>query len=171
MSEVLPEPLQLDPLPYTAAIRDFLQRIDPAVWNWFASVKDRSAQRDETRFELLKSTYRVERETQSSLYDAAEEVAAALGISAPVTIYQAQNPIGLNASMAYALGEVHLVLHGPVASQLSAVEVRALLAHELSHYLLWSGWNGEFLATAEMLGALVNDRRAHAAHFASLRLF
>ena len=80
---------------------------------------------------MLKSTYRVDRESQSPLYDAAAIVAQKLGIDAAVTIYQAQNPLGLNASLAYIPGEVHLILHGPLAEKLSPLEIQALFGHEL----------------------------------------
>ena len=126
---------------------------------------------EDIRLELLKSTYRVDRGTQSTLYDAAEEVASCLGISAPITIYQAQNPHGLNASLAFVPGDVHLILHGAVTTQLTSAEVRALFGHELAHYLLWQGNGNELLIAFEMLGALSNDAHSHPAHFASMHLF
>jgi hypothetical protein len=88
----------------------------------------------------------------------------------PITIYQAQDPAGLNASLAYLPEEIHLVLHGPLTTQLSSVELCSLLGHEFTHFLLWQGWNGDLLVAAEMLAALTNDSRAHPAHFASWRL-
>ncbi len=77
---------------------------------------------------------------QAELYAQAEEVVRKLGLDIPVTIYQAQNPQGLNASLAYVPNEAHIVLHGPVCSKLTEAEFRALLAHELSHFLLWRFW-------------------------------
>lgn len=159
------------PLPYQRALCDFLKASDPDVWAWFASQRSSAKYAEDVRFELLKSTYRIERDTQPALYEAAEEVAAALQISAPVTIYQAQSPEGHNASLAYVPGEVHLVLHGPIGERLTPRELRGLLGHELGHYRLWSEWNGEYLAAADMLLALLNDSHPHSAHFASHRLF
>jgi len=158
-------------LPYQRALRDFLKTADPAVWDWFARERRSAKHADNVRFELLKSTYRLERETQPGLYDAAEEVAAAFQITAPLTIYQAQSPEGHNASLAYVSGEVHLVLHGPICERLTPLETRGLVGHELGHYCLWSGWNGELLATADMLLAYLNDPHVHPAHLASHRLF
>ena len=66
------------------------------------------------RFDLLKSTYRIDRDAQPALYEMADEVAKSLGMEVPVTLYQAQNPQGLNASLAYIPDEAHIVLHGPV---------------------------------------------------------
>ncbi len=161
----------LNPLPYHQAIRDYLKREESEVWNWFASHRVRQEQIDAVRFDLLKATYRIDRETKPEWYEAAQQVATDLGLDVPVTIYQAQEPVGLNASLAFVPGEAHIVLHGPVASTLASVEFRALLAHELGHLLLWQIWDGDFLIVDQLLSALTHDPRAETAHFATARLF
>ena len=161
---------KLKPLPYHERIRDYLKAEEPQVWNWYASHRVRNDQADAVRFELLKSTYRVERETQSELYAAAEQVADKLSLPVPITIYQAQNPAGLNASLACLPDEAHIVLHGPIAAKLSDLEIRALLAHELSHLFLWREWQGEFLIVDQILSAMTRDARADMPHFATARL-
>lgn len=161
----------LVPPPYLGELARFLRQSDAAVWKWFASQRTTAKYAEDVRFELLKSTYRVERASQPALYEAAEGVARQLGLTAALTIYQAQNPEGLNASLVYAPGEAHLVLHGPLADRLSAIELRGLMAHELAHYLLWSRDDGELHTASEVLLALVNDAHSHPAHFASWRLF
>jgi Zn-dependent protease with chaperone function len=162
--------LCLEWLPYHFAQVAFLKRTDPQLWNWFARTTTDSKAADEVRFDLLKSTYRIDRDTQAALYETLETAAAQLGLSAPVTIYQAQNPLGLNASLAYVPGEIHLILHGPITAQLTPLEIRGLFAHELSHYVLWERGGGELFTASEMLRALANDPHAHPAQFASLRL-
>jgi hypothetical protein len=161
-------PLEL--LPYQSRLVGFLKRHDPDVWNWFASSQQRSSHAEELKFDLLKSTYRIDRDSQPELYATADRVAQQLGLSVPITIYQAQDPSGLNASLAYLPDEIHVVLHGPLTTQLSPVELCGLLGHEFTHFLLWQHWNGDLLVAAEMLAALTNDSRAHPAHFASWRL-
>ena len=84
-----------------------------ARWAWFSGDRQRDVQNDAVRLDLLKATYRIERDSNSSLYAAADEVAAALGLNFPITFYQAQNAAGLNASLPYMPGEVHIVLAGP----------------------------------------------------------
>jgi Zn-dependent protease with chaperone function len=163
-------PLALTPLPYHEALRAYLQEEEPEVWRWYASNKVRDEQAAAVRFDLLKSTYRVEREAQAELYAAAEDVAHRLGLDLPITIYQAQNPQGLNASLAYLPGEAHIVLHGPVSSKLSDAELRAILAHELSHYLLWQSWGGEYMVAEQILAALTHDPLADTPHFATARV-
>jgi hypothetical protein len=173
MSEALPALTALPPLellPYQTRICDFLKRHDRDVWYWFAAGRKRATDAEELKFDLLKSTYRVDRDSQPDLYRMAEEVAQLLGLSFPITIYQAQDPAGLNASLAYSPGEIHIVLHGPIAKKLSPIELRGIIGHELTHFLLWQGWDGDLLTAWEMLSALCNDSRAHPAHFASQRL-
>ena len=162
---------ELKPLPYHEAMRDYLREEEPDVWHWYSSNKVRYEQAEAVRFELLKSTYRVEREAQPETYAAAEDVARKLGLDVPLTIYQAQNPQGLNASLAYVPSEAHIVLHGPVSSKLTEAEFRALLAHELSHFLLWRSWDGQYMVTEQILAALTHDPLADTPHFASARLF
>ncbi len=164
------DPQALKPLPYHEAIREYLTTEEPEIWRWYASSRVRNEQAEAIRFDLLKSTYRIDRHTQPDLYALADEVAGRLGLDIGLTIYQAQNPEGLNASLAYVPGEGHLVLHGPVRSRLTEDEFRALVAHELSHLLLWQNWAGEYLVVDQILAALTLDPQAESPHFASMRL-
>jgi hypothetical protein len=155
---------------YHVAIVEFLKRTDPKVWNWFAQSTADPKATEEVRFELLKSTYRIDRDAQPELYRTAADVAKGLGVDSPITIYQAQNPQGLNASLAFVPDEVHLILHGPIVERLTPGELRALFGHEIAHHLLWHGGNCELFIADEMLRAMTNDQQAHPAHLASLRL-
>jgi Zn-dependent protease with chaperone function len=165
------EMLQIEPLPYHRAIRSYLQQEEPQVWQWYGSNRVRAEQADALRFELLKSTYRLDRENHARLYNLADEAAHAIGLNAPITVYQAQNPDGLNASLAYLPGEAHVVFHGPITTRLSDTELKALLAHELAHSLLYDRWDGELLIAEQILSAMTNDRQATTAHMATARLF
>ena len=136
-SEGKPLPvIRVEPLAYLVELQAFLRKSDPEVWDWLAKQRTSAKYAEDLRFELLKSTYRVERGSQPELYAAAEEVKAMLALDAPLTIYQSQNPEGLNASLAYVAGEIHVVLHGAIATHLSPLELRGLFGHELGHYLL-----------------------------------
>ena len=159
------------PLPYHAAIRDYLKKEESQIWEWYASNRVREEQAESIRFDLLKSTYRIDREAQPEIYELADNVASQLDLEVPVTIYQAQNPEGLNASLAFTPGEAHIILHGPIATKLSKDELRALLAHELGHMLLYSAWDGEFLIAEQVLAAMTHDRDADTSHFTSAKLF
>jgi hypothetical protein len=163
--------VSLNPLPYQNAIRDFLKAEDGRVWEWFASNKTGDDQAEAVRFDLLKTTYRVERGADPKLYAIVDEVAGALSLDVPVTIYQSQNPERLNAALAYVPHEAHVIFEGAIKSKLYEAEVRAVLGHELAHYSLWQGWNGEFLIVDQVLTALTHDEQAETAHLASARLF
>jgi len=160
----------LRPTPFHEAILGYLKAEEAEVWRWYTLYKMQENQAESIRFELLKSTYRVDREVQPAIYATAADVAGKLGLEVPITIYQAQSPQGLNASLAYISDEAHIVLHGPVASRMTEVEFRALLAHELSHFLLWRFWNGEYLIAEQILAAMTRDALADTPHFATARL-
>ncbi len=159
------------PLPYHSAIRDYLKSEEPQIWEWYASNQVQEEQAEALRFDLLKSTYRIDREAQPDIYAVADQVAKQLSLQVPVTIYQAQNPEGMNASLAFTPGEAHIILHGPIISKFSANELRALLAHELGHMLLYTAWDGELLIAEQVLAAMTHDRDADTPHFTSARLF
>ena len=123
------------------------------------------------RFDLLKSTYRIGRESSQAVYKAAQEVATRLGLEIPITFYQAQNPQGLNASICAMCNEAHIIFRGPVLERLSEPELITLIGHELGHLLLWRKWDKQFLITELMLAALTKDAKAQPAHFETARLF
>ena len=162
---------RLQPPPYLRDVVDYLTAEDPAVWKWFAEKRDDPEQAAAIRLELLKATYRLERQTAGELYALADEAAAKLGLNLPITIYQAQHPQGLNASIAHLPGEIHLVLSGPVATTLSTVEVKGLFGHELAHRLLWDKWNGDYRVAAQLLEALATEPGGPAVYAATDRLY
>jgi len=161
----------LNPLPYHWAIRDFLKNEEPELWKWFSSNKVRQEHTQAVRLDLLKSTYRLEAATQPHLYELAEEVLGALQIRAPVTFYQAQSGGGLNAALAFLPDEAHIILVGSILNTFAAIELKALLGHELAHFLLFNGWDGELLIVSEILHALSHDTSALPCHLESSRLF
>jgi Zn-dependent protease with chaperone function len=162
--------LPLEPLAYHVAMIRHLQAREAELWAWFSGERLRAAPDDAVRLDLLKSTYRLEREAHPALHGAAAEVAARLGIDAPLALYQAQGAAGLNASLAFVRGEVHLVLHGPLVEKLAPPELRAVLGHELTHFALLDRWP-DFLAASQILSAMAGDVAAEPAHVESARLF
>ncbi len=160
-----------DPLPYHEAIVRYLKAEERELWDWFSSTKMRDEQSEAVRMELLRSTYRMDPESQPRLRAAADEVLGRFELKVPITFYQAQSGQGMNASLAYLAGEAHVVLVGPVLDVLTDLELRALLGHELAHFVLLDRWEGEYRVAAELLRALTNDSAAVPAHIESARLF
>jgi Zn-dependent protease with chaperone function len=162
--------LPLEPLAYHVDVARHLESEEADLWEWFSAEKHRAEQCEGVRLELLKSTYRLDAAAQASLHAAAAEVATKLGLAAPLTLYQAHGTLGLNASLAYVPGEVHLVLHGPLVERLAPLELRAVLGHELAHFLLLDRWK-EYLVASQILQAMANDQAAAPAHVATARRF
>ncbi|BDG03151.1 M48 family metalloprotease [Anaeromyxobacter oryzae] len=162
--------LPLEPLPYHVDVVRHLEANEAELWEWFSAEKLRAEQGEAVRLELLKSTYRLDPDAHPALHSAARDVAGTLGLAAPLTLYQAQGSAGLNASLAYVPGEVHLVLHGPVTDRLTPLELRAVLGHELLHFLLLDRWR-EYLVASQILQAMTHDAASEAAHAATARRF
>lgn len=174
MSPTLPaadESLGPAPTPYHRAIVAQLQAAEAELWRWFASTRKRSEQADAVRLELLKSTYRLEPQAQPTLYALADTLRERLGLHCSLTLYQAQTGSTLNAALAYLPGEAHVVLAGPLAEVLSENELRAVLAHELAHFLLFEENEGVYLVAFDLLRALAADAGAGPAAAESLRLY
>src|SRR5947209_3840261 len=124
------------PLPYHRAIVEHLRAVEPGLWSWFASTKRRADEADAVRLDLLNSTYRLEPSAQPKLHELANSVREHMQLNCSVTLYQSQTGSELNAALAYLPSEAHIILSGPLASVLAENEVRAVLAHELAHFLL-----------------------------------
>jgi Peptidase family M48 len=168
---LLAPPSRLHPLPYHSRIVEYLKREETDLWNWFSSNKVRQEHVDAVRLDLLKSTYRLEPATQPKLYELAQGVLDKLQLKIPITFYQATKTSGLNAALAYLPGEAHVILVGSILSTLLEPEIKAMLGHELAHFALFDGWNGELLVASEMLEALNNDAAAHSCYRETARLF
>lgn len=164
-------PLLPEPLPYQREMVEYLKSDEAELWRWFADNPASSEHADPLRLDLLKATYRVDRDTQPELYAAAAEIAARLEIGPTITFYQSQEGGAMNAGVVRAPGEAHIVLSGPVLDALDDSEQRAMLGHELGHYRLLDAWDGEYRIAAELLQALANDEAAEEAHILSDRLY
>jgi peptidase M48-like protein len=164
------ETLNPAPMPYHRAIVAHLQTAEPGLWHWFAPSHKRVEEADAVRLNLLKSTYRLEPQAQPHLYDLAHAVRERMGLTCNVTLYQAQTGIGLNVALAYLPGEAHVILTGPLANVLAESELRAVLAHELAHFLLYEESEGVYLIASDLLRALSADAATGPAASESARL-
>jgi hypothetical protein len=161
----------LDPLPFHREVVEYLKTQEAELWAWFSSTAFLDEYAATTRLELLKSCYRFDPTDHADLYALAGEVRDRLGLSAPVTLYQSQSSTAMNAALCYVPGEAHLVLEGPIRATLSVDELRALVAHELTHYLLWERNGGELLVADQMLNAMAGHSRVEPSQLETTRLF
>lgn len=156
---------------YLADVTHYLETEEPQLWDWFASAKVKSEHGDNVRLQLLKSTYRIDPQTQSHLYAIAQGVAEKLGIERPITLYQGQQINELNASLAYIPDEPHVIFYGPLLKTLQDEEIAAVLGHELYHFQLWERDEQRYFTAYQILEALAQDHQADACYLESVRLF
>ncbi len=161
----------LRPLPYHREILDHLRRHHARLWDWCRTEGAQQRHADLVRLELLKTTYRLDRAHHAALYEAADGAASALGVEAPLTVYQSQRHGTLNASLAYLPGEAHVALAGPVSEALAPPQVRALFGHELAHFALLEGEERSLLHAERLVAAMANDPEAAPAHERTARLW
>ena len=158
------KPVAATPTIYHRALLQYLKFQEAELWKWFSSTKARTDSSDAVRLELLKTTYRLDRHSAAEMYVIADDAAAKMGLTSSVTLYQAQQAIGLNASLAWLPGEAHIVLHGPVQDVLKPNEQHALLVHELAHHELQTISDGDYLVMEHILAAMISDQAATTSH-------
>lgn len=159
----------LEPLPYHRRVLDYLKSEESDLFHWFASTEAQAQYAERIRMDLLKATYRMERDAHATLYATADAVAATLGVKASLTLYQSPGAGELNASLFYLPQEAHLVLTGPLLEVLTVNEQAALLAHELSHYRFYD--DPEYLVADQLLSAVAGHPDAGPSHAATARLW
>ncbi len=163
------QPEHIEPLPYQQAVVAYLKREEQELWEWFSSHKVRTEYTDAVRLDLLKSTYRLDREAYEQLYDLADRAAKLLGLDVPITFYQAQNNAQMNAGVAFIPGEAHITFSGSVLQTLNETELFAVVGHEMGHVSLWEGWGYDYLIADQILSAMSVDQSAAEVHLASAR--
>lgn len=164
--------LQLSPLRYHRMTADWLERSEPEVWRWFETGEQDEAEAKAVRLDLLKQTYQLDEAGHGELLGAAREVAAHLGIGAPVSLYQATSGgESANAALFFQPEAAHVVFFGRMLEVFDPEERIAVLAHELGHFLFWTLENGRFRVAHRFLEALCRHPEVTDAYLESARLF
>jgi hypothetical protein len=161
----------LAPLPYQQALAAHLQAHEADAWRWAASAEAREEHATAVRTELLRSSYRLDAGAHPELHANASLAAQRLGVTAPLTLYQAPAGSGsaMNAAIYVVPGEAHIVLSGPLLERLQGPELQAVIGHELAHYLLWERDGGKHHVVDRLLHATSGDPRADASHLQAAR--
>jgi hypothetical protein len=162
--------VELVPLPYLREITAYLRDQEPALWSWFASRGFEDERAATVRLDLLKATVRLDRETHGDLYVAAAEAARRLGVTAPITLYQAGGE-GANAALFYLPDEIHIVLQGSVTATLTEPELKSLLGHEIGHHRLYQEDGAAFRVADQLISSMAGDPRAETSHERTAHLF
>lgn len=157
-------------LPYHEQATRYFQQ-QKAVWDFFSSHQHKEEQLKEFKTDLLKNTYKFDEASEPALYEKVEQAKGKLGLSLPVTVYQAQHTEEINASIVYINNEVHIVFSGRLLQMLSEEELLAVLAHELTHVQLYTQLNGDVEVADRIVTAMANNPGSTPAHYETARLF
>lgn len=124
---------------YLAMVAEHLASSEPDMWAWFAGDDLPVAERESLGVELLRHSVRLEPTgPNTARYALAARAATALGVAAPITLYQALGSDGApNAALVDMSDGVHIVFQGRILELLSdEAELLDLLGHEISHHKL-----------------------------------
>jgi hypothetical protein len=162
----------LTPTGYLGALRDLLRSKEPELWSFFAGSAGRTDIAEEARRELLRAAYRLDRSAHAELVDAAALAAERLGVTDPVTLYQAQDGSsdGANALVVSLPGEAHVVFSGRLLELVDGPELVAVVGHELAHHVLWSIDDGDFWVLDRLVHGAAGDVAAQPFHEETARL-
>ncbi|MCI4660883.1 MAG: M48 family metalloprotease [Neomegalonema sp.] len=141
------------PTAYHRRACDVLRRREPDLWDWFASDAVTAESIDALRLELLKSTYRMSREGAAQareLYEATDQIAEAMALGVPVTLYQGQSS-RRNAALYFEPEGAHIVFEGDVLKAFTPAELRFVIGHELAHHKLWTEDEGRIWTSHRLL--------------------
>lgn len=160
----------LFPLPYHQLATEYFRQ-NSLVWSFFTDPTHQKEQLQDFKVNLLKSTYKFEETGHPELFQQLETAKAALGLTIPVHIYQAEAGGDMNASIIYLNEEAHIVFSGKLMDFLTSEELLALLGHELSHVLLYRQEEGDVEVVDRIISAIGTHPEATPAHYETARLF
>jgi len=158
------------PLPYHQRIATLLKQ-QAKTWGFFSLPQNKEQQLVSLKIDLLKNTYKFDETVDSALYEKIKIAKAKLQLDIPVTIYQADNAVELNASIVYLHREAHIIFSGAVMKLLNDKELLAVLAHELSHVKLFDIQAGELETADQIITAIAENGNQDAAYHETARLF
>lgn len=160
----------MKPFDYQYRLRDHFRKQEKT-WLWFSGEAIRNGLAEQSKTELLKNAYRLDPQAEPAVYAHVARAKEGLGIGLPVAVYRLRHAGHDHAGIFLADGEAHLVLPDAVMHLLDGPEMLALVAHELSHVLLYTLDGGDFEVTSRIAYAMANDYRSDDSYLETVRLF
>ncbi|MCP4074355.1 MAG: M48 family metalloprotease [Hyphomicrobiales bacterium] len=151
------EKLAIEAILYHISLTKCLKSHEDGLWEWFASDEIEESADNDARLYLLKNAVRLDRETHSDIYNLADEVAEILGIENKIVLYQGDNNGQRNAMLIAMKSEVAIFFGANITEFLSPEELRALLAHEMAHFLFKSLNKGDLFIADRLLTWVCNE--------------
>ncbi len=143
---------RLEPLSYHRESVAFLKQHEADLWRWMTD-GHMKAESEQLRKDLLRSTYRLDRDAHPEVFEAADRAARALEIPVPVSMYQTQFESAPNAALVFVPHEAIVLFAGPMIEMLSSDELASVLGHELAHHRLWTSDGGDHFIVDRLLNA------------------
>lgn len=160
----------MEPLPQHRELVDWLRTREKDLWDWYSHAERRQQDVEAVRLSLLRDMYRMDASGHPELFAEISAAKQSLGVEAEIFAYQAQG-VTANASICYLPGEAHLIFSGPILTLLTPMELRAVIGHELAHYLLWQKDGGDFYLADRILHLAAEHPQAHVCHEQSARIW
>lgn len=154
---------------YHRDLTECLKRHEDGLWEWFSSDELTAHADRDARLYLLKNAVRLDPDDHPELHDLAREVAESLGIGAPLVLYQGSNGEQRNAMLVRMTTDVAIFFGGDILAFLSQAEIRALLAHEMGHFVFKSIEDGAY-NVADNLLSWICQHGGDLSHQRSVRL-
>jgi hypothetical protein len=141
------------PTSYHLAIGHLLERRYPELWERFASRELRATATADIGLALARRAAPLGLLDAPQLYEAAGEISRAMGLEAPIRLYQGDPSAGLkrNAALYFDPEHVHIVFEGDLLERLEPAAFWYVIGHELAHHRLWTAENGRIWTAHRLL--------------------
>jgi hypothetical protein len=146
--------------PYLDEVAALVEAEYREMWNEFGSEDYRLDQMNRVQLDLLRRTEALRGPYATRILDLGQEVAEQLDVATvPFFLHQPQGSRTTVPRLCFQTDEVHLVVSPEELARLSDEQIRAVLAHEVTHYVLWTVENGRYRNAELLLAALAADSR------------
>lgn len=145
----------MEPSSYHRQVSHYLEHNEPELWRWMGNSQEEH--QSALQLHLLKTCYQLSTEAHGPLHDLVADVCNTLQIAPHISLYQATRTESTNVSIYMGKDEAYIIFQGQVLDLLSDVELKAVLGHELSHYLLLQREDRRYWIASQILDRLAME--------------